>query len=77
MFAAIAEFERSIISKRADAGRRAAMERGVRFGAKRKLSKEDVVSIRNLMAMGESVSALTAMYGVGRATFYRALGRDK
>lgn len=77
MIAAIAEFERSIINERADAGRKAARERGVRFGPKKRLSEEDAQSIKNLMQMGESVSSLAKMYNVGRATIYLVLGEKR
>lgn len=77
MIAAIAEFERSIINERAESGRKAAIERGVKFGPQLKLSDDDVVSIMNLMSMGESVTNLANTYGVGRATIYRAIERIK
>lgn len=77
MIAAIAEFERSIINERSEAGRRAAQERGVKFGRGVKLDNEDVVSIKNLIEMGESVSSLAKSYRVGRSTIYRAIERAK
>lgn len=77
MISAIAEFERSIINERSEAGRRAAMKRGVKFGRNAKLSDEDVQSIKNLIDMGKSVSSLAKIYGVGRTTIYRALERNK
>ncbi|MDD2368512.1 recombinase family protein [Sulfuricurvum sp.] len=77
MIAAIAEFERSIINERSEAGRRAAQERGVKFGRGVKLSNEDVVSIRNLIEMGECVSSLAQSYSVNRTTIYRAIERAK
>lgn len=77
MIAAIAEFERSIINERADEGRKSAIERGVKFGPKRKLTPDDVQSIKNLIEMGESISGLAQQWGVGRATIYRALERHE
>lgn len=69
----VAEFEREMINERATEGRKAAKERGVKFGAKRKLTKRDIESISNLIAMGESKSELAKRYGIGRSTLYRLL----
>lgn len=69
----VAEFEREMINQRAAEGRKAAKEKGVKFGAKKKLSDKDIESIKNLIAMGESKAELAKLYGVGRSTLYRAL----
>ena len=69
----VAEFEREMINQRAAEGRKAAKERGVKFGAKRKLSDKDVESIKNLILMGESKADLAERYGIGRTTLYRLL----
>jgi DNA invertase Pin-like site-specific DNA recombinase len=73
MIGAIAEFERTLIAERADAGRKAAMARGVKFGARKKLSATDVKEIKELKKEGESISSLASAYHVGRATIYRVL----
>ncbi len=72
---AIAEFERDLINERTKNGIVAAKKRGVKFGKPRKLSKEDVISISNLLKMGESVISLSETYGVSRNTIYRAIER--
>lgn len=69
----VAEFEREMINQRAAEGRRAAKEKGVKFGPKQKLSKEDIRSIKKLIAIGESKANLAKLYKVGRSTLYRAL----
>lgn len=69
----VAEFEREMINERAAEGRKAAKDRGVKFGAKRKLSDRDIESIANLIKMGESKTELAERYGIGRSTLYRVL----
>lgn len=69
MISAIAEFEHSIINERADEGRRAAIERGVKFGPQLKLSDDDAVSIISLISVGESVTNLANTYGVDELLF--------
>lgn len=73
----VAEFEREMINQRAAEGRKAAKEKGVKFGAKKKLSSKDIESIKNLIAMGESKAELAKLYSVGRSTLYRALEEHK
>jgi len=75
MLGAIAEFERDLINERTKEGISAAKKRGVKFGKPRKLSHKDVVSINNLLQMGESVTSLSETYGVSRNTIYRAIER--
>lgn len=74
---AVAEFERDLINERAKKGILSAKKRGVKFGKPRKLSHKDVMSIYNLMQMGESVPSLASMYGVSKNTIYRAIERLK
>ena len=74
---AVAEFERDLINERARKGILSAKKRGVKFGKPRKLSHKDVMSIYNLMQMGESVPSLATMYGVSKNTIYRAIERLK
>ena len=72
----VAEFEREMINQRAAEGRKVAKEKGVKFGAKKKLSDRDIESIKNLIAMGESKAELAKLYSVGRSTLYRALEKE-
>ena len=74
---AVAEFERDLINERAKRGIVLAKKRGVKFGKPRKLSQKDVMSIYNLMQMGESVPSLATMYGVSKNTIYREIKRLK
>lgn len=69
----VAEFEREMIHQRACEGRKKAVERGVKFGAKKKLEKKDVDSMANLIAMGVPKTEIAEMYKIGRTSIFRYL----
>ncbi len=71
VFAGIAEFERDLIRERTGAGRKAAKQRGVRFGRPRKLSLEQVQLVSELVAQGRAVRDVARMFDVHEATIYR------
>lgn len=74
VFAGIADFERSLIVERTNAGRIAAKARGVRFGPRPSLSVEQVAHARQLIEQGDKpVAEVARLLGVHRATLYRAL----
>lgn len=73
MLGAISEFERALINERRKEGMAAAKAAGKQVGAKRKLSGEDIESIKTRLSGGESKKALAAEYGVSRQTLYDAL----
>ncbi|WP_284681149.1 recombinase family protein [Pseudomonas hormoni] len=73
IFAGIADFERSLISERTSAGRRAAQARGVRFGPKPVLRPEQIEHARTLQAEGRPISEIGRLLGVHRSTIYRLL----
>jgi DNA invertase Pin-like site-specific DNA recombinase len=78
VFAAIAQFERDIISERTKAGLRAARARGARGGRKPKLGKKQLSMARKMLAdptvtHKDAADALR----VSRATLYRALQREE
>lgn len=75
VFAGIADFGRSLIAERTSAGREAAKSRGVKFGPKHALSPSQNAHVGELLAGGRSVSEISKIFGVPRATIYRALGR--
>lgn len=52
----LAELERSLISERTRAGARAARSRGVKFGRKAKLTRQQTEHARKLVVAGESVT---------------------
>ena len=70
---AVAEFERSMINERAAGGRTIAMAKGVKFGRKPSLSKQDMVQVRKLHASGKSVTKLAIDFDVSRPAIYRVL----
>jgi DNA invertase Pin-like site-specific DNA recombinase len=68
---AMAEDERQRIVKRANAGRKAARERGARFGRKPTLSAEQQSDARRRLAGGESARSLGRIYRVSHTTIAR------
>lgn len=77
IFAGIAEFERALINQRTSTGRRAAKERGVRFGRPKKLTTEQVALAARLISEGTSVRDVAKLLKCHHATLYRALEADK
>jgi DNA invertase Pin-like site-specific DNA recombinase len=73
VMAGIAEFERSLIIERTQRGQRAARERGVKFGARQKLTDSQIQDARAKVAAGMSVAAVAGQLHVHRSTLYRAL----
>lgn len=75
MIGAVAEFERALIKERQMEGIKAAQKKGTRFGAKAKLTDEQVETIKERIAQGEQKMVLAKEYGVSRQTLYTALSR--
>lgn len=74
VFAALAEFERDLISERTVAGLAAARARGRKGGRPRKLSQEGVAVARAMHAEKKhTLATIAETLGVSRATIYRAL----
>lgn len=71
VFAGIAEFERDLIRERTSVGRKAARERGVKFGRPQKLSPEQKTLVSELIHQGRSVTEIALMFKVDRSTIYR------
>ena len=72
MLAAIGEFERDLIKERAADGMARAKAAGVKFGAKSKLTAEQVSALKvEFAAPGTDRTQLARRYGIGRATLYR------
>ena len=77
ILALFAHVERRMISQRTRAGLRAAKERGVVLGRKRKLSSAEISEARALLQGGEmKAEAVAERYGVARATLFRNLKRE-
>ena len=73
MMGAFAEFERTLINERRKEGMAAAKAAGKQIGAKRKLSDEDVIVIKQRLARGDTKKGLAQEYGVSRQTLYSAI----
>jgi len=73
---ALAEFERSLIIERTQAGLQAAKRRGRKLGRPIKLTAPQIVHARTLLASGENGSTVARSFGVARSTLYAALKAD-
>lgn len=74
VFGALAEFERSLIIERTQAGLTAARARGVRIGRPTAMSSGQVEQAKTLVEAGHRVGDVARTLGVGRSTLYRVLG---
>ncbi|WP_067975909.1 recombinase family protein [Mycolicibacter icosiumassiliensis] len=75
VFGALAEFERSLVVERTQAGLAAAKARGTRLGRRPSLSDSQLDQARTLVAAGHRVEEVARTLGVGRSTLYRALSQ--
>lgn len=73
MIGVLAELERSLISERTRAGAAAAKARGVKFGRKPKLTRQQVNQALKLITQGEGPGDVAESFHVGRSTLYRAI----
>jgi len=73
VLASISEFETAIRGERQAEGIKKALSKGVKFGAKSKLTKEQVNELRRRREGGEKVRELMSDFGISKATLYRLL----
>jgi len=73
MLGSIAEFENAIRKERQTDGIAKAREVGVKFGAKAKLSLEQVAEMKQKRANGVLIKNLMSEYGLSKASVYRLL----
>lgn len=73
IMAALAEFERDLISERTKEGMKAAAKRGAKIGRPRKLRTSDIQKVKHARKNGRKVSILAEKHGVHPRTIYRAL----
>lgn len=78
ILAAIGEFERELIKDRSLEGRLKAMARGVKFGAKPKLTKQEISDlIKDFEAPGSSKTEIAVHYGISRSSVYRLYAENR
>ena len=75
MIGVLAELERSLITERTIAGIKSAKARGVRFGRKAKLSKQQVAHAITLIDAGDRATDVAESFSVGKSTLYRQVAR--
>lgn len=73
LMGALAQFERSLIVERTQAGLLAARKRGTRVGRPRSLTADQIKHARTLISGGERPATVAKSLGVDRATLYRAM----
>ncbi len=71
MLGVISQFETEIRSERQMDGIKKAKERGVRFGAKKKLPPEQVVELRQRRHDGVLIKDLMKEYGISKVSVYQ------
>ena len=72
ILAAIGEFERGLIRERSQEGRLKAIQRGVKFGARPKLSTQQLKALaQDYETPGCSKTEIAEYYGISRASVYR------
>ena len=76
VLASIAEFENQIRRERIFDGVQKAKERGVRFGRKPKLSKNQIAELRLKRNKGFLIKDLMVEYGLSKASIYRHLSEQ-
>jgi len=70
---ALAQFETELRAERCDEGRVAAMARGVKFGAKPKLTSAQIGEMRDKRANGVLIRELMSEYLLSKASVYRLM----
>ncbi len=73
MLGAIAQFETEIRAERQMDGITKAKQRGIKFGAQRKLSDEQILELRDRRAEGVLIKDLMKDYKLSKASIYRYL----
>jgi DNA invertase Pin-like site-specific DNA recombinase len=72
----IAQFETEIRAERQCEGIRKAKERGVRFGARHRLSDAQIAELKEKRSRGVLIRDLMKEYGISKVTVYRYLNDD-
>ena len=70
ILASLAEFETELRAERTNEGRIAAMERGVKFGTKPKLTEDQIVEMKQKRSQGVLIKDLMTGYKLSKASVY-------
>jgi DNA invertase Pin-like site-specific DNA recombinase len=73
MLGAVAEFERNLIKERQAEGIKVAKAKGVKFGAKPKLSASQVIELKSAIESGVKISEAARQFQITRPTVYKVL----
>ena len=73
ILASLAEFETELRAERTNEGRIAAVERGVKFGAKPKLTKNQIAEMIQKRSQGVLIKDLMSEYKLSKASVYRLM----
>jgi DNA invertase Pin-like site-specific DNA recombinase len=73
ILASLAEFETELRAERTNEGRIAAMERGVKFGAKPKLTQNQISEMKEKRTQGVLIKDLMTEYKLSKASVYRLM----
>ena len=77
LLGAVAQFERNLIRERQAEGIKVAKAKGVKFGAKPKLSSAQVIEIKSAINSGVKITEVARRFEVTRPTIYRLLNEIK
>ena len=77
VFAALAEYERTLIQERIMAGIAAARARGRKGGRKPKLTADDQAFVRDMVKAGMPITKIAARLKCSRHTVYKALAQAR
>lgn len=72
-FAGMAEFERDLIRGHTSAGRKEALDRGVKFGRPSKITAKQLKLAKRLLEEGHSIREVASKFDVHYTTLYRLL----
>jgi len=75
MLGSIAEFENAIRKERQTDGIARAKEIGIKFGAKSKLTPEQIEELKQKRSEGVKIKDLMESFGLSKASIYRLLGK--
>jgi DNA invertase Pin-like site-specific DNA recombinase len=76
MLSAIAQFDTEIRAERQMDGIVKAKERGVRFGRKNKLNRQQIVELQHRRKQGTLIKTLMTDYSLSKASVYRYLNES-